>query len=303
MRRVLVTGATGFIGSQVIPALLARGFEVHAVARETPDGADNRVVWHGADLLDDAAAAGAVRAAGASHLLHLAWVTGHGKYWESPANLDWVAATLRLVHVFRSAGGRRVVVAGTCAEYDWGGPCCDEQTPLRPATLYGTAKDATRRVLERYAAREELSLAWGRIFFVYGPREQPERVVASVARAVVAGEQVACTSGRQIRDYLYVEDVASAFAALVDSSLEGRLDIGSGEGLPLRDVLLELERLAGREALVRLGEASERGSEPASIVADTRRLRDELGWQPECGLQAGLERTLAWWQMHSLARQ
>ena len=302
MRRVLVTGATGFIGSHAVQALLARGFEVHAIARETPADAGTPTIWHRGDLLD-AATDRVVGEIGASHLLHLAWVTEHGAYWESPANLDWVAATLRLVRGFQAAGGTRLVVAGTCAEYEWGGSCCDERTPLSPASLYGAAKDATRRVLDAYARDEGLSFAWGRIFFVFGPGEQPERVLASVARGAVAGEPVACSSGRQIRDFLYVDDVASAFAALVDSPVEGSLDIGSGEGVPLRDVLLDLERLAGREGLVRLGEAPERDGEPASIVADARRLRSELGWQPELELREGLERTLDWWRTHSLARQ
>ena len=303
MRRVLVTGATGFIGSHVVAPLAARGFEVHAIARKAPPEPGPPVIWHRGDLLDAVTTDAVVRDLRASHLLHLAWCTEHGAYWRSPANLDWIAATLRLVRSFRSAGGTRVVVAGTCAEYEWGDSCCDEQTPLNPATLYGAAKDATRRVLGAYAAGEELSFAWGRIFFVYGPREQPERVMPLVARAAVTGEPVACSSGRQIRDFLYVEDVGSAFAALVDSCVGGSLDIGSGQGVPLRDILLELERLAGSEGVVRLGEAPDRDGEPTSIVADARRLRGEVGWEPQVELREGLQRTLDWWRTRTLAGQ
>jgi nucleoside-diphosphate-sugar epimerase len=300
MRRVLLTGASGFVGRHAVAPLVARGFEVHGIARETPDDLAIPVVWHPCDLLDQATTDTVVRGIGASHLLHLAWCTEHPAYWTSPENLDWVAATLRLVRRFHAAGGERVVIGGTCAEYEWRDSCCDDRTPLNPASLYGAAKDATRRVVEAYAATERLSFAWGRIFFLFGPGERAERVVPAVARAVAAGERVACSSGEQIRDFLYVEDVASAFAALMDSPLEGCFDIGSGEGTALRDVLLELEQLAGQQGLVHLGEAPDR-DEPASIVADARRLRKELGWRPEVALQEGLERTLAWWRASSVS--
>jgi nucleoside-diphosphate-sugar epimerase len=111
-----------------------------------------------------------------------------------------------------------------------------------------------------------------------------------------------CSSGDQIRDFLYVEDVASAFAALVESRAMGCFDIGSGEGVPLRNVLLTLEKLAGREDVVGFGETPER-DEPASIVADAQRLRDETDWQPSYELREGLERTLNWWREVTLAPQ
>jgi nucleoside-diphosphate-sugar epimerase len=301
VKRLLLTGATGFIGSHAAAPLIERGFEVHALARHRPSGAVKpSVTWHEVDLLDPASADAVVRDVAATHLLHLAWYAEHGLFWEAQENLDWVAASLRLLRSFHAAGGRRAVVAGSCAEYDWSGDCCDGGTPLRPATLYGVAKDALRRVLEAYARSTGLSTAWGRIFFAYGPGEQPTRVVAAVARAVVAGEAVSCSSGRQLRDFLYVEDVASAFAALADSRASGAFDVGSGGAVELRDLLLRLERLAGRTELVRLGAAPER-DEPARIVADPSRLRDEIGWSPAHGLDEGLERTLAWWRSARLA--
>jgi nucleoside-diphosphate-sugar epimerase len=275
VRRLLLTGAGGFIGRNVPALLAARGFEVHAVGRQQ------------IDLLDAEATDALVAEIGASHLLHLAWYTEHGKFWDAPENHDWAEATLRLARTFRAAGGERLVAAGTCAEFG-------------PPTLYGTAKGATRRELEEYAAETGLSFAWGRVFFPYGPGERPQRVVAAAARAAVTGEPLACTSGEQIRDFLYVEDVASAFAALVGSEATGSFDIGSGAGVPLRDVLLTLEQLAGRQGVVRLGALPDR-DEPASIVADARRLRDEVGWRPTFELREGLERTLEWWREAILA--
>jgi nucleoside-diphosphate-sugar epimerase len=228
-------------------------------------------------------------------LLHLAWYAEHGKFWNARENLAWVQAAPRLLESFHGAGGARAVFAGTCAEYDWTGDCCNRQTPLAPATLYGASKDAVRRIVEAYAPRAGLSTAWARVFFTYGPGEQSTRVVASVARALVAGESIPCSTGTQLRDFLYVEDLGAAFAALAESTVEGAIDIGSGSALALGDVLLRLEVLAGKHGLVRLGEAPVR-DEPARIVADTHRLRSELGWEPAHTLDEGLERTLAWWR-------
>lgn len=297
MRRLLLTGATGFIGRHALPPLLERGFDVHALSRGNPpsDGLAMSMSWHQVDLLDAEATNAIVRDLKASHLLHFAWYAEHGKFWDAHENLDWVAASLQLLRSFRAAGGRRAVIAGTCAEYDWTVDCCDEQTALQPSTLYGISKNALRQLFGAYARSCGLSAAWGRIFFTYGPGEQATRVVASVARALVSGESVPCSAGLHVRDFLYVEDVAAAFAALVDSTATGTFDIGSGHAITLRDVLVRLEQLAGRQSLVQFGRVPQR-DEPARIVANTRRLRTDLDWQPAYGLDEGLERTLSWWR-------
>lgn len=289
MRRVLVTGASGFIGAPAVAALRERGFEVVTVGRRE------------ADLLDPAARAAVVRRAAASHLLHLAWYAEPGRYWTSPENARWVGATADLVSEFAAAGGRRAVLAGTCAEYDWTGgdePLSEAGTPLAPATLYGVCKDATRRVTAALGAQLGVEVAWGRIFFLYGPREHPDRLAASVARALVAGEPARTSEGRQVRDFLHVDDVAGAFAALVDADgVSGAVNIGAGKGIAVRDLAVALARTAGREDLLELGALPTRPGEPASLVADVTRLRDEVGFHPGPTLDMDdLRTTLAWWR-------
>jgi nucleoside-diphosphate-sugar epimerase len=290
--RVLVTGASGFVGRNTLAALAARGFEVHAVARNPP--AESSVQWHAADLLAPVELDELVAGVRPTHLLHLAWYAEHGRFWDAPENVDWVAASLRLLRAFAAAGGHRAVFAGTCAEYDWTGDCCSAATPLAPATPYGAAKDALRRVVDAAAPGLGVSHAWGRIFFVFGPGEPPTRVVASVARALVRGEPVDCTSGEQVRDFLYAGDLGEAFAALVDTDAVGAFDLGSGVGIRLATLLLRLQELAGRDGLVRLGGLGAR-PEPARIVAEPNRLTAAVGWAPG-DLDAGLEATLAWWR-------
>ena len=225
--RVLVTGATGFVGRAVVPLLQKRGFEVHAVGRTEP--LHSGLTFHAADLLASAQVSTVVAAVRASHLLHLAWYAEPGLYWKSARNLDWVAASLHLVRGFAEAGGRRVVVAGTCAEYEWGSPRFYEtQSACVPATLYGAAKDGLRRLLEAYAEVAGLSLAWGRIFYLYGPCEKPGRLVSDAIQRLLAGERFPTSEGRQKRDFLHIADAAAAFATLLDGSVGGPVNIGSG---------------------------------------------------------------------------
>jgi nucleoside-diphosphate-sugar epimerase len=210
-------------------------------------------------------------------------------------NLDWVGATLRLLRAFAEAGGRRAVLAGSCAEYAWGeaGPLREDASPLRPATLYGACKHATRLAAEGYAAQEALSLAWGRIFFSFGPGEAPGRLIPAVAGALLHGEVAPVTTGEQVRDFLAVEELADAFAALLDSGVEGPVNLASGEGVSVRDVVAAVGRAAGREDLIRYGALPTRPGDPPEIVADVGRLRDEVGWAARESLEAGIERAVA----------
>jgi nucleoside-diphosphate-sugar epimerase len=292
-RRVLVTGATGFVGRHALPALLDRGFEVHAVARRPFDAPG--VVAHAVDLLDRRASEAVVAAVRPSHLLHLAWDVTPGRFWWDPANLDWVAASLHLYRAFASAGGRRVTAAGTCAEYDWRTGDCEEDAPTRPATLYGVAKEALHRMLATAAPRDAVSVAWGRIFFLYGPREAPERLVPSVVAPLLRDAPAAVGDGVAIRDFMHVRDVAGALVALLDSDHVGPVNIATGQRHAIRDVVTMIGAQIGRPDLVRLGARPTPPNDPPVLAASGQVLAG-LGFRPAFTLQTGLADTIAWWR-------
>jgi nucleoside-diphosphate-sugar epimerase len=288
---VLLTGAAGLIGRHALDGLAGRGFEVHAVSR---GGAGDPVAtWHDADLRDGAAAGALVEAVRPTHLLHLAWETTHGAFWTSPENMRWLAGSAELLRAFGAAGGRRAVVAGTCAEYLWDGrPCSETRTPLQPATLYGACKHALHVAAGAYAAQAGFGLAWGRVFLLYGPGEPSSRLVPAVAGAMLRGEEAACSHGRQVRDLLHAADVGDAFAALLDSAVEGPVNVASGEPVTIAEVVEAIGRITGRPDLLRLGALPAPPGDPAVLVADVARLRDEVGWRPRLGLEEGLRRTI-----------
>ena len=290
--RVLVTGASGFIGRHALAPLLAGGFEVHAVARRPAAGGDG-VTWHATDLLDGGARAALVRDVAPSHLLHLAWYAEPGRFWTAPENLAWAEASIGLYREFAACGGARAVFAGTCAEYDWsGGVCHEDATPLRPATLYGACKHAVASAVTAPGAGP--STAWGRVFFLYGPGEPRAKLVASVIDALLEGRRAPVSHGRQVRDFLHVADVAGAFAALVASEdVRGAVNIGSGDAVSLRELLSLVEERLDARGQVAYGERPAPADEPPVILADVARLRDELSFRPRHTLASGLDDTIA----------
>lgn len=300
-RRVLVTGAGGFIGRWTLAPLRASGAEVHAVARAEAPAPAADVVWHQVDLQDRAAVASLMAAVRPSHLLHLAWYVTPGLYLTSLENLRWVGATVDLLEAFGRAGGRRAVVAGTSAEYDpTQGICIEGRTPLAPATLYAACKRGVYEVMKGWSAQTGVTFAWGRVFNLYGPGEAPDRLVPQLIRAGLSHTPFAMRHPAQVRDYMHVADTGRALAALVGSDVEDAVNIGSGEPVVLANLAREIAHCLGEPVALRA--AAPEPDRVPTLVADATRLRTEVGFTPQYSLTEGLRDTVewsrAWWKAH-----
>jgi nucleoside-diphosphate-sugar epimerase len=306
-KRVLVTGAGGFIGRSSIAPLKRNGFEVHAVLSPTasrgriPTGLKG-VSTHVTDLLSETQVDALLARVAPSHLLHFAWIATPGIYWQSAANFRWLSASQYLLRRFRSQGGIRAVMAGSCVEYDWtkAGVCCETSSPMADestaSTPYAATKIALQKALAQFAREEQLSSAWGRIFFQFGPFEHPDRLVPSVIRHLLKNQEALCTHGRQIRSFLHVADVGAAFAQLLASDIQGPVNIGSDERIALADLIGRIALQIGRPDLIRLGARSTPGDEPPLLVPDVHRLRDEVQFRPRLSLDEGICDAIAWWR-------
>lgn len=292
--RVLVTGASGFIGRYVLPLLVEDGCDVIAISRHAPASEEEGVSWLTGDLLDEDDCRRLIRQAGAEVLLHLAWYAEHGKFWASPENFAWVRASLILLDEFSARGGKRMVVAGTCAEYDWRyGYCVEDVTPTESGSVYGQCKDATRRLVQAYAGSRGLQWAWGRIFFPFGFGEPANRLLPSVIHALLNGETVRCSHGRQYRDFLPVEDVADAFAHLVcRTDATGVFNVSSGNAVRISQVVKHCIACLGMDAQPLYGAVEVAPDDPPMVVGDNARLR-QTGWSPAIGWDAGIERLVS----------
>ena len=297
LMKVLVTGASGFIGRQCVFQLKDKGYEVHAVSSATQKPMPG-VTWHQANLLAEGEAVALVRRIEATHLLHLAWCTAPGKYWTELKNFDWIRSSLAMIQEFTACGGQRLVAAGSCAEYDWNFGVCDEDsTPLAPSTIYGSSKHALQMLLASWSRQTGLSSAWGRVFSLYGPNEYPQRLMPSIIISLLDGNVTTCSNPCLIRDYLHVKDVASAFIALLECELQGPINIGSGRGVALGDVVSIIEQKLSVPGRVHMNfhHANTSQLEPPLLVAATSKL-ERLGWMPKFDLDNGLNDTIAWWR-------
>lgn len=300
MNKVLITGASGFIGRHCLPLLLEQGYEIHSISRY-PLSIDPSIHWHHVDLLDRLNVTQLMAQIKPSHLLHLAWYAVPGKYWTALENFQWVQASLDLLQAFKEYGGERVVMAGSCAEYDWQYGYCDESiTPLNPQSPYGICKHSLALMLDAFCKQADISAAWGRIFWLYGQFESPNRLVSSVIKSLLSKNTAQCSAGNQIRDFLYVKDVADALVQILGSNLTGAINIASGMPISIRTLVEYIGTILERVDLLQFSPQNDLHREAPLVVANVRRLRSELLWTPSYSLPQGLESSINFWK-HELA--
>ena len=281
--RILLTGATGWIGSHVARELLRRGHDVHATIRPKSDrrriaDIESRLTIHegGMDLVPIDADA----------VVHIAWYTVPKLYLSSPENRDCLEASRRLLSKTKG----RAIFAGSCFEFELTEKPLKEDSPTKPLTLYAECKDTLRREVE---VRPDS--AWVRFFYQYGPWEDPRRLVPAVITKQLKGESTPVTPGYQRADYLHVEDVASAVCSVAESRLQGCVNVGSGEAPSVREIVSRIADLGGRPDVIQWGAFPQREGEPMLIRADNAKLRS-TGWEPKYTLDAGLRQTFDWWR-------
>jgi nucleoside-diphosphate-sugar epimerase len=292
---VLATGCSGFLGRHCAEALVRHGLRVHAVSRtHRGDGAADGIIWHNLDLQTPGAAEDVIATLRPSHLLHLAWVTAPDRYRYAAENLDWLEASVALVKAFGEHGGQRFVGVGSSAEYGLAdGPCLEDATPINPVSLYGRCKAAVWMTTQPYAQHHGFSAAWARVFLPYGPGDEPRRLIPSLLAALTAGKPINVTDGSQIRDFVYVADIADLLVRLLATpDANGAYNVGTGQGTAVRQVIQWVADYFNAREFVRFGSQARRDDEPAALVADMAKVERILGWHAPTSIESGLERLL-----------
>ena len=306
--RLLVTGASGFVGSHTVRKLVNDGHEVAALVRQDSS------LWRLEDLVgrfkvsrllggSSGSLAGALEGWRPEACVHLAWYAVPGQYLHNaPENIASLMFSLRLVDELASLGCNHVVMAGTCFEYDTDLGYLREDGPTRPVTVYAAAKLAANLVGQLRAAQLGIGFAWARLFYIYGPFEDERRLVPSLIRALIEGREFPTTSGTQVRDYMHVEDLAAALGALAVQQVSGTYNVCSGVPVTVAELIGDVARIAGDSRLIRLGALPQRPGEPRFICGDNTRLQAATGWRPLYSLSDGLAATVSWWKQSSRTR-
>jgi nucleoside-diphosphate-sugar epimerase len=291
--RILVTGATGFIGRSIVRLARARGHRLAGLVRpETMQRFglhdETGLHWVAGTLAEPPWEA--IERFAPEHCLHAAWDATPGVYLDSPLNTDYLEWSMEFFGRLKALGASQAMSLGTCIEYRIDGqPARENGTPIEPVSPYARAKDALRRNVETTLVGPDFSFCWGRVFYPYGPGEHPARLCTALARRLLANEKLVLKTPDSTKDYIYIDDLAAAILAVMERGLTGAINLGTGEGVTVREIARTLGRLLSREELV--GESSEPAADDPLyyVVADAGRLRKEAAWRPACPLSSGLQ--------------
>jgi nucleoside-diphosphate-sugar epimerase len=314
-QRVLVTGATGFIGSHLASRLARDGAEVHALVRRGSDAGRlasvrQQIHLHEGDVTDEASIRRAFAAATPWAVYHLAADTGVRRLSEGWAgversvrvNLQGTLAVLRgaleatsPVSVFVRAGGLE--------EYGTGPTPYDEAQREAPISPYSASQVAATHYCEMLQRGTATRIVTVRPALVYGPGQSSDFFIPSLIASCLRGAAFEMTAGTQHRDLLYIDDLVDALirVATTGAPRGGVVNVGHGIEHAMRDVAMEIAGLTGRPDLLQIGARPERPGDLVHLVTRTERAAELLDWRPKIGLTEGLRRTIAWYRAHASA--
>jgi len=302
-RRALVTGATGFVGANLVRGALASGAEVHVIVRPTSrlwriEELLPRIHVHRADLADAGAVEAAVTTARPHVVFHSAMAGGHPRNDSEREEMLRVSVfgTANILETAWKAGVARFVHLGSWLEYLPRASPLREDAPVDPASFRGVAKAAATLLCRQFSRERKWPLVVLRLFSVFGPWETATRFVPSAIRAALDGGELPLTPPGVRRDFVFVEDVVEAclLAAVADVDPGEVINVGSGEGHANEDVVALVERASGRAVSVRLGEHPLGPHDGMHCAAEIQRAREVLGWTPRHSLPEGIARFVEW---------
>lgn len=297
-KSVVITGGTGFIGTQVVAELLRHGWQVHSLYFGNPASKQENLFQYEMNLMDDKAVDTFLADHKFENMIHLAWWTG-AKCHSSDVNLDWQRASIALLKSFVEHGGKTFLGAGTVSEYDFErGYLKEYETPLTNPSLYGQAKASVYNIGRIYCKSHDVKFKWPRIFNLFGPNEKPNRLMPSVLHSMLNGKDVKVSDCVKIQDYSHVFDTAAAIVSLFESDIEGAVNICSGTPVRLRTIVEKMAELTNFKGNILWGFIPPNFEAPF-VVGDNTRLTKEVGYKYQYDLDTGLKQIINWEKSHA----
>lgn len=270
-RRVFITGATGFVGRQVLRTLLEQDLTVVCAVRE---GSEARLPASPkiercavtADLFAEDQVWWERNFQGMDVVVHLAWYAEPGKYQFSAKNLDCLIGTLCMGRAAAVSGVKRFVGVGTCIEYLPSEKALSTDAQLGPSSPYAACKAAAYFALGQTLPQSGVDFAWCRLFYLYGEGEDPQRLVPTLRQFLSEGRAVELTSGNQVRDFIDVREAGRLIAEIALSDQSGAVNVCSGRAVTVRELAESIADEYGRRDLLSFGARKDNPVDPAHMV-------------------------------------
>jgi len=299
---VLVTGASGFVGSNAVRRLLHEGRQVHVILRDESglwrlQGLLERLVVHRADLRDAAAVRAAVAAAAPRTVLHLATYGAYEAQADARRILETnVLGSYNLLEASLASNASLFVNAGSSSEYGYRDEAMRESDAPAPNSVYAVAKAAQTHLCSLLAKTSACAVVTFRLFSVYGPWEEPGRLFPTVIQRARAGLPLEMVSPETARDFIYIDDVLDALLGFERlAGIQGGVyNLGTGVESTMRDVVAAVQAAVGSQSEVHWGAMKARKWDAAHWQADISKARAELGWAPRYTLAQGVARMAEW---------
>ncbi len=270
-KHILITGASGFLGQQILKELAVLDLELTVVVRTrsriqgTLSSRDIKTIsTH--DLFNENLAWWEKHCHGVDTIIHTAWFTEPGKYFYSPLNLECLKGSLTLTQGAIRAGIRRFIGIGTCFEYDLSVGLLNTETALKPTTLYAATKAALFLALQGLLPTFSVEFAWCRLFYLFGEGEDSRRLNSYIREQLSMGQKALLTSGDQVRDYLDVSVAAAAIAKVALGNQCGALNICSGVPQTVRKFAESIASEYGRPDLLNFGARESNPTDPPFVL-------------------------------------
>jgi dTDP-6-deoxy-L-talose 4-dehydrogenase (NAD+) len=268
---VLITGATGFVGHQVLRRLSDSSAEIRAVVREGSqdkliEGVPLEEVITTPDLFAESDDWWAEACEGVDTVIHVAWYVESGEYLQSPRNLDCLTGSVNMAKGAARAGVRRVTGIGSCFEYDLTEGRLSVESPLKPLSLYAATKTAVFSTLSQFLPSQGVEFLWCRLFYLHGDREDPRRLVPYIRSMLAAGKPAELGSGDQIRDFTDVAVAGEMIANEAMGARQGAVNICSGVAVTVREIAEKIADEYGRRDLLHFGARPDNEVDPPCVV-------------------------------------
>ena len=239
--KILITGGNGFIGRPILDLLKSKDIEVCVIGRHRPENFEGFFLEVDILKISQIEIFKILNKIKPTHLIHLAWYTEYGKFWNAEENISWIYKTISLIKIFCEVGGKCVIATGSCAEYSWDtSEKLRENSKCEPKTLYGVTKNVTRQLASQICSQAGVSLAWCRIFFPYGPGDNDKKFIPLLKNIVNNSKDQFKINQPGLRDFLHINDIAEAIFTILDKNSDGIINICSGIPYDLNNLMFKV---------------------------------------------------------------